>query len=445
MLLLKTVCLVAVLSGVASAQSALWNGSYVSGDHKRLFALPNGSGSEYTTVYIGDAPGYYVTNYMLNVQSNNTVVNGISAAASATGSIGVYGINNDGIAVKGHSYYNYGVHGLAGATGSTLGAGGWFQHTSSNGIALLTDRGAVSFSNSGGSASTPVLSVSYTGTDYNDHVAVQGTSASQQNDEKLVLQRKAAEASRERIRTNLALADKELNRYTRLRDTNSVADRKYDEALAAYRVLSMDIEKIEVEIKSLDYDIHRKEVVAPFSGFVAREHTQVGEWMVPGGPVVTLADLDRMWIIVDVPERYLPLLPQKGDVSVTVNSASKDRIAGRIDAVLPIGNERARTFPVKIGIENIDHRIKSGMEAIAQVGLENQMEALMVPKDAIVPAGNARMVYRVTDGTVNPIAVEVTGYHEGSAIVSGDLAEGEQVVIRGNERLRPGQPVRIVQ
>ena len=61
----------------------------------------------------------------------------------------------------------------------------------------------------------------------------------------------------------------------------------------------------------------------------------------------------------------------------------------------------------------------------------------------MVVEGNNRLVFSVTDGKAVPVNVKVIGYYNGNAAVKGDLKPGDQVVIRGNERLMPGQNVKI--
>jgi multidrug efflux pump subunit AcrA (membrane-fusion protein) len=72
-------------------------------------------------------------------------------------------------------------------------------------------------------------------------------------------------------------------------------------------------------------------------------------------------------------------------------------------------------------------------------------KALLVSKDAVVAAGNQRMVYRVVSEQVLPVPVKVLGYYGNDAAIEGDLKPGQQVVIRGNERLRPGQTVQVIE
>ena len=259
----------------------------------------------------------------------------------------------------------------------------------------------------------------------------------------LKLRLKAAVAEKKKIMANLENAKKELDRVSKLKDTNSVAEKIYDDAHYAYLALSNELLRSEAEIERLEYDINQKQVVAPFSGFVAKEHTQVGEWVNAGGPVITLVDLGHIRITVDVPEQYVVMLTPRGDVKVRVKSISSDPFPGNIFAVLPQGNSEARTFPVRINLPNPGLKIKSGMEAMVTFNLATKKNALLVPKDAVVTAGNNRMVYLVADGKAVPVGVKVLGYYDGNVAVEGTFIPGAPVVIRGNERLRPGQPVSV--
>ena len=264
---------------------------------------------------------------------------------------------------------------------------------------------------------------------------------SKETDVKLRL--KSAIAAREKILANLQNAQKELKRVSRLKETNSIAEKQYDAAFYTYSALSQDLMQRKTEIELLEYEIKQQKVLAPFSGFVAKEHTQVGEWINKGGPVVTLLGLDKIRITVDVPERYSVLLRPQSDVKVSIQSVSKDLFSGKIYSVLAQGDPNSRTFPIRIHLANPDHLIKSGMAAIVTFNLTDKKDALLVPKDAIVTAGDTRMVFRVADEKAMPLNVKILGYYDGGVAVEGSLEPGDQVVIRGNERLRPGQPVTV--
>lgn len=261
----------------------------------------------------------------------------------------------------------------------------------------------------------------------------------------LELELKGRVAERERIQANLENAQKELARVTRLRETNSLPQRSYDDALYSYKALAQALLAAESQIDTLTYRIEQKTVRAPFDGFVAAEHTQVGQWVQPGGPVVTLVDVARVRVTVDVPERYAVQLLPGARVQVAITSLPQTQRQGTLDTILPQGNATTRTFPVRVILDNPDFVIRAGMEAVATFDLADRIDALMVPKDAVVTAGDSSLVYRVADGKAFPVPVQVQGYYDGSAAVTGELTAGEKVVIRGNERLRPGQDVAVAE
>ena len=260
----------------------------------------------------------------------------------------------------------------------------------------------------------------------------------------LVLRRKAARAAREKVRANLVFAEKELARYTKLKDTDSIAARKYDEALYQCQSLQQEVLRIEAEIELLQDDIRKKTVVADFAGFVAKEHTQVGEWIPVGGPVVTLVDLAQVRITVDVPERYSVQIFPESPVWILVASISNNPFPGKVSAILPEGEPNARTFPVRVILANPGLKLKSGMEARATFNIGSKKNALLVPKDSIVTAGANRLVFVVASSVAQPMNVRVIGYYDGNVAIEGPVKPGDHVVIRGNERLRPGQPVEII-
>ncbi len=259
----------------------------------------------------------------------------------------------------------------------------------------------------------------------------------------LELRLKGVISAREKIKANLQNAEKELDRLSKLKDANSIAETKFDVGFYAHRALSQSLLQKEAEIEQLEYEIKQKKVVAPFSGFVAKEHTQLGEWVATGGAVVTLLDLSQIKITVDVPERYSVLLSLESKVKVLVKSISNNHFSGKIYAILPQGDPDSRTFPVRINLSNPGLKIKSGMEAKATFNLSTKKNALLLPKDAIVTAGNNKLVFIVTDGNAVPVNVKVLGYYNSNAAVEGNLTPGAMVVVRGNERLQPGQAVSV--
>ncbi|MFH1671954.1 MAG: efflux RND transporter periplasmic adaptor subunit [Pseudomonadota bacterium] len=260
----------------------------------------------------------------------------------------------------------------------------------------------------------------------------------------LTIRLKGAIASKEEAEARYRFAQGELTRNEKLKKTNSIAAKRYDEALYESQALEQQVLRYKAAIEELKDSIRKTTVTAPFSGFIAQEHTEVGEWVEKGGSVVTLVALSLLRITVDIPERYVTEICDNNAVQVVVRAYRSEPFPGTISAILPEGNPDSRTFPVKIDVENPDLKLKGGMEARVTFNLASKMKTLLVPKDAVVAANGGRLVFVVNSGTAHPVNVKIVGTHGVNVAVDGLLKPGDRVVIRGNERLMPGQAVTVV-
>jgi RND family efflux transporter MFP subunit len=203
--------------------------------------------------------------------------------------------------------------------------------------------------------------------------------------------------------------------------------------------------------KKLESQKAKYTIRAPFDGFVVAKRTEVGEWVKPGDPVVEVVALDPIEIEVTVPEVYIRHVNLGGQVSVRFDALSDQTFTGEVARVIPNADLRSRTFPVKVQLANPKgadgHLIKAGMVARVTLAVGPKVQATLVPKDALVLGGPQPIVMLVVDDpqakvkTVRPVPVQL-GIAEAAFIqVTGDLRAGQEVVVVGNERVRPGQPI----
>ncbi len=193
--------------------------------------------------------------------------------------------------------------------------------------------------------------------------------------------------------------------------------------------------------------VRRHRLPAPFDGVIARRMTSLGEWVVRGSPVFELVATDRVRLDLQVPQESYARIP--ADATVRVRSAlDPSRLfSGRISARVPVGTGNARTLLVRVVVEDADGRLLPGTSATAEIDLPQEGAALLVPRDALLryPDGSYS-VFVVEDPTGSPTAREKKvrlGRGGDPVEVLEGLATGERVVIRGNETLKTGQPVRI--
>lgn len=205
----------------------------------------------------------------------------------------------------------------------------------------------------------------------------------------------------------------------------------------------------EARIAQLEDDLERHTIRAPFDGYVVTEHTEVGQWVSKGAAVAAVAALDEVDVRVPVVEDYVRGVKLGLELGVTIDALPGEQLRGKLVAVVPQADPRARTFPVKIRVKNPRDEsgvlVKAGMFARVHVPVGKPQMALVVPKDALVLGGPQPVVFAVRDGAAVPVPV-TTGIAVDSLIqVEGQIAAGDLVVVRGNERLRPNAPVAVVE
>lgn len=263
--------------------------------------------------------------------------------------------------------------------------------------------------------------------------------------EDLELQMRARQADLVEAKARLELAERTQRRRQELFESDVISRERLDDATTELAAWQGRVASLEAEIAQVQDDLERSVVRAPFTGVVVEEHTQVGEWIPVGGPVVALLDVEELEVELDVPERYFARLQPGASARVTFESVPGVEIDAKIGAIIPRADRQSRTFPVKVRFSNRGQRVAVGMLAQVAFPVGDPEPAVMVPKDAVVRNGNRETVYRVTAGDtgeqVEPVSV-ATGAAAGQWIaVEGPIQPGDRIVTRGNERLRPGQEI----
>jgi RND family efflux transporter MFP subunit len=194
--------------------------------------------------------------------------------------------------------------------------------------------------------------------------------------------------------------------------------------------------------------IKKYTVVARFSGYVVSKMAEEGQWLKQGDPVAEVLHLDQVEVEVHVTEQNINHIRVGSKTFVEIPAAGKEPFEGTVSAIVPQADVRTRTFPVRILISNRfigqEAVIKSGMYARAKLSSGGSQKSKLVPKDALVLGGAQPKVFVVENGKVRPVSVELGGGYKDRIQVIGSLQAGQQVVVEGNERLRPGQEVEVI-
>ena len=278
-------------------------------------------------------------------------------------------------------------------------------------------------------------------------------------------------AAHEEALAQLRMWEFERTRIQNLRGANSSSEKEYNDTMMMYntavsrerqaeaalrrgkagarvetvRAARHAVEAQAARVDRLRDDRSRMSIAAPFDGFVAARRTEVGQWVMEGGSVAELVEINPVRVRVNVPEGIVSFAAIGAPVEVLVE-ALRRTLPGRIARVVPDADAQARTFPVDIEMENSAGTLKPGMFVRARVPAGASEARLVVPKDAVVRSPRGMVVWVVRSGKDGDAAMPApvrTGDESQSfvAIAAEGLSAGDRVVVRGNERLQAPGPV----
>ncbi len=230
----------------------------------------------------------------------------------------------------------------------------------------------------------------------------------------------------------------EFERIADLYEREVTSKAEYDDARA-----TRDISR--ATFQEAARNLERTEIVAPIGGILNRLTMEVGEYAVPGQQVAEIVSIDRVKVVVEVPERDIHYLELGDTAEIVFKNNQVIRFTGRITYISELADPATRTTRIEIIVDNRDHLMRSGQIIRATLTRRIIKDAIMIPLDSVIPLENGRVSYVVKDGLAERREVElglIRGH--GVRILSG-LSAGDTLIVAGHRFVGPGQPVTIVE
>lgn len=258
---------------------------------------------------------------------------------------------------------------------------------------------------------------------------------------------KNAELETEQARLNMV--NQELRRLDRLRTNKSAAFRvaQFDDKTVEAAMIGSGVaeararvKQAEADLELVEIDLENARIRAPYPGVITRLHTEAGAYLSVGDPVVAMLDDADLEIEADVPVDRIAALSPGRIVDVNIDGEARQVM---VRAVVPEENPLTRTRAVRLTPKfgTNGGQFAANQSATVHVPIGKSREAVTVHKDAVLNRGGGHMVFVVTDGKAMPRPIVLGEAVGGRFEVQRGLQKGDVVVIRGNERLRPQQPV----
>ena len=231
---------------------------------------------------------------------------------------------------------------------------------------------------------------------------------------------------------------KDLQRAEALLNRKSISQSSYDNTYYLLEALNAEIESHIAELLSMELELQKKSIKAPYSGIIVKREVDIGEWVAVGSTVFRVIDPKSIEARVNIPSKLIYTLSKNQQLQAKVNNQDIDV---KLKSIVPLADKTSRTFPIKLSLESNISYIQ-GMRVDVKVPTLKKEKALLVPRDAVIKRFGSFVVFSVVDGKAMMFPANVISYIDNQAAITAQgLQKGMKVITKGNERVFPNMPV----
>ncbi|MBL8628579.1 MAG: efflux RND transporter periplasmic adaptor subunit [Rhodospirillaceae bacterium] len=243
-------------------------------------------------------------------------------------------------------------------------------------------------------------------------------------------------------RAQASLAAVTLKRSEELLAKGSISQATYDQKQSEYTSANAAIARAEAMIG-------KKTLRAPFDGVLGVRQSEVGHYLEPGKAMVTLTDVQNLYIDFTLPEQARPVLTQGQNIDFTVDAYPGKTFSAILAVIDPQVNTSTRTIRMQAVAENKDGQLMPGMFANLKVELPAATDKLTIPETALDYSLYGNSVYVIQNSndkdakgqpvlTAKRTQVTVGETIDGRIVVETGLKANERIVTTGLSKLFDG-------
>lgn len=233
----------------------------------------------------------------------------------------------------------------------------------------------------------------------------------------------------------------ESTRLGSLDSRNLTSKTALDKNQADLKAATADLAQAKSRLDQLSHNIKKLTPKAPFNAFVTEQLAQPGQFVNTGQDFLTIMSADATEIVAHLPFK-LKHVVQVGQ-QWQFQDQSGHTFMAEVEGYIPAATSNSRQLQVHL--KDLSESLFPGEPIKLMVPETLPKPVIAVPRDALVLRRQGAHIFVVKDGVAHKVEV-TTGIAQGAMIaVQGDVNDQDQVVIRGNERLRDQQAVKLIE
>jgi len=254
----------------------------------------------------------------------------------------------------------------------------------------------------------------------------------------LKLQHDRQQAELKQHQADVIYLSKQKKRMSALNKMNNTALSELERIEKDLAIAESEVVALKLQIELTELAIEKTQIVAPFAGSISQRFVNEGELITAGRPLVQLVDTHHLDIKVSAPLSIAPYLKANTKVLVKWQGNLVELL---VRTWSQAGEQSTRTFDVRLLADGLN--LLSGSAVTVSLPKHETKMATLVPRDALVLREKETFVLMVDQQDLAQKVNVLVGQGIGQWVsISGALKAGDEVIIRGGERLRSGQKIR---
>lgn len=280
-----------------------------------------------------------------------------------------------------------------------------------------------------------------------------------------------AEAQARAAQAQLNNAAKEFTRMKSLKKNNAIPKQQADKIMAAYEGAKAVSETAKEQVSLLKegariedkkaaeaswkqalaqlelakLNLSYTKITSPINGRISKIIKEEGEQTGIGKPVFTVVDISRVYLVADVPEKFVNSMKKGMKVKCATPNINNKIFNGTVDEISPMASNISRTYSVKVLIDNKDHTLKPGMFAHGNFIMNSIKNACLIPRSSIYRTNKSSYVFIVKNEIVEQIKITTKDVGNDLVAIFPELNKDDQVVVRGIKNIKNKSKIRLIE
>ncbi len=245
----------------------------------------------------------------------------------------------------------------------------------------------------------------------------------------------------EQVDLRITNTEKNFKRLENLYNRSGVSEKDFDDANYSYKDAQKEKQALLDNLAKLLIQQRRSEIKAPFDGIVLEKNVDTGSWVQQGKSLIRLGSINDLFVRVPVAESLLQYVRTGDKIQVTLN-AYNTQLEGTVMGIDPVADLKTKNVFLKIKISPSSEHLAQNMSANVLLPRSSKQQLSVFNRAAVIKFQGKDFVYVVKEEKASILPVNIVAYLGTKVAVDNPyIVPGLPLIVEGNERLRPDQPV----